>query len=113
MVRASFTDEKFVCVSAIALYGSSRVYLQLNAWTLISRQHGMVYVYSPNVAESSSFKVEDGDVIILGTDGLFDNLSEDMILGYLSCNLKVGTGMRNKRRMELGPLNSGILFLKE
>lgn len=41
------------------------------------------------MAESSSFKVEDGDVIVLGTDGLFDNLSEDMILGYVSSNLKV------------------------
>ncbi|KAK7505984.1 hypothetical protein BaRGS_00002706 [Batillaria attramentaria] len=42
----------------------------------------------PDIAESSSFKVVDGDVIILGTDGLFDNLSEDMILGYVSSTMK-------------------------
>lgn len=32
------------------------------------------------MAESSSFKVEDGDILMLATDGLFDNLSEDMIV---------------------------------
>ncbi|XP_076434961.1 protein phosphatase PTC7 homolog [Babylonia areolata] len=51
-------------------------------------QQGRVLSDSPEMAESSSFKVEDGDVIILGTDGLFDNLSEDMILGRVSCELK-------------------------
>ncbi|KAK7087157.1 protein phosphatase PTC7 homolog [Littorina saxatilis] len=51
-------------------------------------QQGRVLSDSPEMAESSSFKVEDGDVIVLGTDGLFDNLSEDMILGYVSSNLK-------------------------
>lgn len=51
-------------------------------------QQGLVLSDSPEMAESSSFKVEDGDVIILGTDGLFDNLSEDMIVGYVSNNLK-------------------------
>ena len=54
------------------------------------------------MAESSSFKVEDGDVIILGTDGLFDNLSEDMILGYLSCHLKVRIRVQGKARVKLG-----------
>lgn len=51
-------------------------------------QEGLVLSDSPDMAESSSFKVEDGDVIILGTDGLFDNLSEDMILGYVSAHSK-------------------------
>ena len=35
------------------------------------------------MAESSSFKVQDGDVLMLATDGLFDNLSEDMIVRSL------------------------------
>ena len=30
--------------------------------------------------ESSSFSVEEGDMIVMGTDGLFDNLSIDQIL---------------------------------
>ncbi|GFN92815.1 phosphatase ptc7-like protein [Plakobranchus ocellatus] len=38
---------------------------------------------SPDMAESSSFKVQDGDVLMLATDGLFDNLSEDMIVRSL------------------------------
>ena len=45
-------------------------------------------MFSPEVAESSSFGVEEGDVILLGTDGLFDNMSEDLLLRYTS-NLKV------------------------
>lgn len=36
------------------------------------------------MAESSSFDVEEGDIILLGTDGLFDNMNEDMILDCLS-----------------------------
>lgn len=43
-----------------------------------------IIIYSPEMAESSSFKVEDGDVLMLATDGLFDNLSEDMIIKSLS-----------------------------
>ena len=36
------------------------------------------------MADSSSFAVEEGDVIMLGTDGLFDNMSEDMLLHHVS-----------------------------
>lgn len=43
-----------------------------------------VFFYSPEMAESSSFDVEEGDIILLGTDGLFDNMNEDMILDCLS-----------------------------
>ncbi|CAG5118916.1 unnamed protein product, partial [Candidula unifasciata] len=39
---------------------------------------------SPEMAESSSFKVQDGDILMLATDGLFDNMSEDMIVRTLS-----------------------------
>lgn len=42
------------------------------------------FFYSPEMAESSSFDVEEGDIILLGTDGLFDNMNEDMILDCLS-----------------------------
>lgn len=46
--------------------------------------HSVVFFYSPEMAESSSFDVEEGDIILLGTDGLFDNMNEDMILDCLS-----------------------------
>lgn len=46
-------------------------------------------IFSPSMADSSSFPVEEGDVIMLGTDGLFDNLSEDMLLRHIS-QLQVG-----------------------
>ncbi|CAG5122817.1 unnamed protein product [Candidula unifasciata] len=47
-------------------------------------QDGQWLSDSPEMAESSSFKVEDGDILMLATDGLFDNLSEDMILRTLA-----------------------------
>lgn len=43
---------------------------------------------SPTMAESTSFKVEEGDVILLGTDGLFDNMGEDLIVAHIA-KLKV------------------------
>ena len=43
----------------------------------------LINFYSPESAESSSFGVEEGDIILVGSDGLFDNLSEDMILHHL------------------------------
>lgn len=46
--------------------------------------HSVGFFYSPEMAESSSFDVEEGDIILLGTDGLFDNMNEDMILDCLS-----------------------------
>jgi protein phosphatase PTC7 len=42
------------------------------------------YVCSLDVAENTSFKVEVDDLIIMGTDGLFDNLPKDQILQEVS-----------------------------
>ncbi|XP_072164491.1 protein phosphatase PTC7 homolog [Diadema setosum] len=39
---------------------------------------------SPHSASSSLFNVREGDIILMATDGLFDNMSETMILGELS-----------------------------
>jgi len=46
-------------------------------------QSGQYISDSPSMADTSSFKVEDGDILMLATDGLFDNLSEDMIVKSL------------------------------
>ncbi|XP_072033810.1 protein phosphatase PTC7 homolog [Amphiura filiformis] len=35
---------------------------------------------SPESASSSTFAVKEGDIILVATDGLFDNMSEEMIL---------------------------------
>ncbi|KAL3857154.1 hypothetical protein ACJMK2_011849 [Sinanodonta woodiana] len=53
-------------------------------------QEWQVLSDSPSMAQSTSYRVEEGDVILLGTDGLFDNLSEDMIVDYI-------TRMKDKR----------------
>lgn len=55
-------------------------------WHLLCRNLMIILFlfYSPEMAESSSFDVEEGDIILLGTDGLFDNMNEDMILDCLS-----------------------------
>ena len=40
-------------------------------------------LYSPESAETTSFTVQEGDVIILGTDGLFDNMKDEMIVKHI------------------------------
>jgi len=45
---------------------------------------GVVLSDSPDSADQSSFGVKEGDIILVGTDGLFDNMSEEMILSHLS-----------------------------
>ena len=40
--------------------------------------------YSPDSADSDQFQVQIGDIIIVATDGLFDNINEDMILRHTS-----------------------------
>lgn len=38
---------------------------------------------SPESADSLSFPVEDGDVILAATDGVFDNVPNDLLLDIL------------------------------
>lgn len=35
---------------------------------------------SPDAADTSSFPVEDGDVILLATDGVFDNVPQQLLV---------------------------------
>lgn len=44
----------------------------------------LLFVVSLDEAESTSFSVELGDLIVLATDGLFDNVSTEQILNELS-----------------------------
>lgn len=46
--------------------------------------------FSPDAADSSSFDVQLGDIILTATDGLFDNMPDYMILQELK-KLKVGS----------------------
>lgn len=43
-----------------------------------------LFLVSLDEAESTSFSVELGDLIVLATDGLFDNVSTEQILNELS-----------------------------
>lgn len=47
-----------------------------------------LFTYSPDAADSSSFDVQLGDIILTATDGLFDNMPDYMILQELK-KLKV------------------------
>lgn len=47
-----------------------------------------VHIRSPDAADSSSFDVQLGDIILTATDGLFDNMPDYMILQELK-KLKV------------------------
>jgi protein phosphatase PTC7 len=49
-----------------------------------STLQGLVLSDSPSSAVTSSFTVEEGDVVLVGTDGLFDNLNDDMILQHVA-----------------------------
>lgn len=46
--------------------------------------HGMVLNDSPDTADTSSFLVQEGDLILVATDGLFDNLPEHKIVQQLA-----------------------------
>lgn len=47
-----------------------------------------LFSHSPEAADSSSFDVQLGDIILTATDGLFDNMPDYMILQELK-KLKV------------------------
>ncbi|KAJ8425277.1 hypothetical protein Cgig2_025982 [Carnegiea gigantea] len=51
--------------------------------------------------EEYHFEVEDGDVIIAATDGLFDNIYEQEVASIVSKS--VGAGMEPKQTTALGP----------
>lgn len=40
----------------------------------------LLLLYSPESADTSSFGVEDGDVILLATDGVFDNVPDQLLV---------------------------------
>ena len=42
--------------------------------------HHFLNCCSPESAQSTTFGVKEGDLILVGTDGLFDNMSEEMLL---------------------------------
>ena len=44
---------------------------------------------SPEVADASSVSLEEGDIIVLATDGLWDNLDDEMIWEEIDANLEV------------------------
>ena len=44
----------------------------------------LVVIFSPESAQTTSLGVEEGDMILVGTDGLFDNMSEELLLYNVS-----------------------------
>jgi len=46
---------------------------------------------SPEVADASSVLLEEGDIIVLATDGLWDNLDDEMIWEEINANLQDST----------------------
>ncbi len=44
---------------------------------------------SPEVADASSVLLEEGDIIVLATDGLWDNLDDEMIWEEIEANFQV------------------------
>uniref|UniRef100_A0A5K3FDB2 Protein phosphatase n=1 Tax=Mesocestoides corti TaxID=53468 RepID=A0A5K3FDB2_MESCO len=58
-------------------------------------EHGHFYRDSPEQAIQDSFSLEASDLVVVGTDGLFDNLTDQMILQELTplqdCGLNVAS----------------------
>ncbi|XP_052801004.1 protein phosphatase PTC7 homolog [Mya arenaria] len=50
----------------------------------LPEQEGLVLSDRAESAHKSSYKVQEGDILLMGTDGLFDNMHEDMIVDYIS-----------------------------
>jgi len=44
----------------------------------------MFECFRVEAAHKTSYKVQEGDILLMGTDGLFDNMHEDMIVDYIS-----------------------------
>ncbi|KAM7541023.1 hypothetical protein Aperf_G00000030612 [Anoplocephala perfoliata] len=59
-------------------------------------EHGTFYRDSPEEAIQDSFSLEPNDLVVVGTDGLFDNLTDQMILQELTplqnCDLSKASG---------------------
>ena len=54
-------------------------------WNSLNATKDKLYnFFSPESADTSSLPVEEGDLILLATDGLFDNLPESFIVQQLS-----------------------------
>jgi len=43
----------------------------------------LYWYYRPESADTSNFQVEDGDVILLATDGVFDNVPDQLLITEL------------------------------
>jgi serine/threonine protein phosphatase PrpC len=54
----------------------------MNRFFLIKTEN--VHKLKSRILEYKFSVKEEGDVIMLGTDGLFDNMSEDMLLHHVS-----------------------------
>lgn len=49
-----------------------------------SDMQGLVLSDSPDSAETTSFSVQEGDIIVLGTDGLFDNMKDETLIKHIA-----------------------------
>lgn len=56
------------------------------------------HFHSPDAADSTSFDVQLGDIILTATDGLFDNMPDYMILQELK-KLKVSVRVQSESRI--------------
>lgn len=59
------------------------VVLALNYFLLITSVLVSFFLCRPESADTSNFAVEDGDVILLATDGVFDNVPDSLLISEL------------------------------
>lgn len=74
---------------SVIQFNSSPLWIFWNLWTLVTDPCPLSHLSSsPEAADSSSFDVQLGDIILTASDGLFDNMPDYMILRELK-KLKV------------------------
>lgn len=89
--KGDYTKELYLKISEADLYysqeGSPNFDIIFRSKT---QEHGFNYPFQigtngndPNFAETSSVSVQPGDIVILGTDGVFDNLYSISVLNTL------------------------------
>lgn len=74
----------------------SNILSSKNDFTVIERLIQFYFIYRPESADTAEFAVENGDVILVATDGVFDNVPENELI----TELKRAQGIRDTVKLQ-------------
>jgi len=76
----------------VVYFNITRIYEELFFIKIVTLSKYLLFYFRPEAAMEASFDVQAGDIILVGTDGLFDNMNEETILQHIS-KLKVSNNL--------------------